>query len=94
MVSVARAAPERTVNARVTVEPRSAAAGAEWLTVTAWQGDGLVVERLRRVGDGVYATTQPVPVHGNWKALVRLHRGSSLTAAPIFLPRDAAIPAA
>jgi hypothetical protein len=87
-------APQREVSARVTLEPRDAADEAEWLTVTAWQGDGLVVDRLRRVSDGVYETTQPIPVHGNWKALVRLHAGDSLTAVPIFLPRDAAIPAA
>jgi len=86
-------APEREVTARVTLQPRAAADSAEWLTVTAWQGDGLVVDRLRRVGAGVYETTQPIPVHGNWKALVRLHAGRSLTALPIFLPRDEAIPA-
>ena len=86
-------APEREVAARVTLQPRDAADDAEWLTVTAWQGDGLIVDRLRRVGDGVYETTQPIPVHGNWKALVRLHDGSSLTALPVFLPRDVAIPA-
>ena len=86
-------APQREVSARVTLEPRSAADDAEWLTVTAWQGDGLIVDRLRRVVAGVYETTQPIPVHGNWKSLVRLHRGNSLTAAPIFLPRDVAIPA-
>ncbi len=89
----ARPAPEREVTARVTLQPREAADGAEWLTVTAWQGDGLVVDRLRRVSDGVYETTRPIPVHGNWKALVRLHAGNSLTALPIFLPRDEAIPA-
>src|SRR3954451_18609891 len=37
-------------------------------------------------------TTKPVPVYGNWKTMVRLHDGNSLTALPIYLPRDAAIP--
>jgi hypothetical protein len=86
-------APDREVAARVTLSPRDAADDAEWLTMTAWQGDGLIVDRLRRVGEGVYETTQPIPVHGNWKSLVRLHRGNSLTAVPVFLPRDVAIPA-
>jgi hypothetical protein len=87
-------APERTVMATVTLDPPDAAAGAEWLTVTAWQGDGLVVDRLAPVGPGRYRTTQPIPVNGNWKSMVRLHRGDSLTAAPVFLPRDRALGAA
>jgi hypothetical protein len=86
--------PERTVAADVRLDPPNAAAGAEWLTATAWQGDGLVVDRLEPVGPGHYRTTQPIPVNGNWKALVRLHRGDSLTAAPIFLPSDRALRAA
>jgi len=88
-----QAGPERTVNAAVRLEPRDAADDAEWLTVTAWQGDGLIVDRLERTGPGAYRNTEPIPVHGNWKSLVRLHSGDSLTAVPIFLPRDEAIPA-
>ena len=83
----------REVRADVTLSPRDAADDAEWLTVTAWQGDGLVVDRLDRVGPGRYRSTEPIPVHGNWKALIRLHAGNSLTTVPIFLPRDEAIPA-
>ena len=86
-------APNRTVAATVTLDPEGAGSDAEWLTATAWQGDGLVVDRLEPVGPGTYRTTEPIPVHGNWKAMVRLHDGDSLTAAPIFLPEDAAIPA-
>ena len=88
-----RPAPEREVEATVRLEPRDAADGAEWLTVTAWQGDGLVVDRLRSIGAGTYRTTKPIPVNANWKAMVRLHRGRSLIAMPIFFPRDPAIPA-
>jgi hypothetical protein len=82
----------REVEAVVRLDPPDAAADAEWFDVTAWQGGGLVVDPLKRVGPGVYRTTGPVPVHGNWKAMVRLHEGNSLTALPIYLPRDAAIP--
>jgi hypothetical protein len=85
--------PDRTVSAAITLSPRDAAQDAEWINVTAWQGGGLVVDRLRRVGQGQYRTTQPIPVHGDWKALLRLHHGNSLTALPIYLPRDSAIPA-
>jgi hypothetical protein len=82
----------REVEAVVRLNPPDAAADAEWFDVTAWQGGSLVVDPLKRVGPGVYRTTEPIPVHGNWKAMVRLHEGNSLTALPIFLPRDAAIP--
>jgi hypothetical protein len=83
----------RTVNATVTVDPPAAAGDAKWFTATAWQGGGLVVDRLERVGRGVYRTTQPVPVHGSWKAELRLHQGRSLVAVPVYLPNDPAIPA-
>ena len=82
----------RYVNATVTMSPRDAADDAEWLTATSWQGGGLVVDRLRRTGPGVYRTTEPVPVHDTWKTMIRLHRGSSLTAIPVYLPADPAIP--
>ena len=89
-----RGGPEREVRAIVRMTPSDAAEDAEWFNVTAWQGGGLLVDPLQRVAPGVYRTTEPIPVYGNWKTLIRLHRGSSLTAAPIFLPRDEAIPAA
>jgi hypothetical protein len=84
---------ERTVQATVTLEPRDAAADSEWLTALAWQGGGLVVDHMEQVEPGVYRTTEPLPVHGNWKALIRLHDTTSQTALPVFLPEDEAIPA-
>ncbi|HEX8743687.1 MAG TPA: hypothetical protein VF712_11180 [Thermoleophilaceae bacterium] len=85
--------PARTVNATVAIEPAHAAEDAEWVTATAWQGGGLVVDRLERVSDGVYRTTEPIPVHGTWKSLIRLHKGRSVAGIPVFLPDDPAIPA-
>jgi len=82
----------REVEATVRLHPADAAADAEWFDVTAWQGGGLVVAPLKRSAPGVYRSTEPIPVHGNWKAMIRLHDGSSLTALPIYLPRDEAIP--
>ena len=82
----------REVQALVKLDPPDAAADAEWFDVTAWQGGGLVVAPLKETGPGLYRTTEPIPVHGNWKAMIRLHEGSSLTALPIYLPRDEAIP--
>jgi hypothetical protein len=81
------------VNATVRLDPPGAADHAQWLTATAWQGGGLIVDRLRETAPGVYRTTRPIPVHGDWKALIRLHDGRSLTAVPIYLPVDPAIPA-
>jgi len=87
-----RSGPDREVEATVRMDPPDAAADAEWFDVTAWQGGGLVVAPLQRTAPGVYRTTEPIPVHGNWKAMIRLHDESSLTALPIYLPRDEAIP--
>src|SRR3954447_21843020 len=85
--------PGRYVQARITLDPRTAADHKKWLTVTAWQGGGLVVDRLKRKGSGIYDTTKPIPVNGDWKALLRLHKGNSLLGTPIYLPNDPAIPA-
>ena len=85
--------PHRTVNATVRLTPKGAADHADWLTATAWQGGSLVVDRLKRIGDGVYTTTQPIPVYGKWKAMLRMENGRGVVAAPIFLPADPAIPA-
>jgi len=82
----------REVQAVVRISPRDAAAGGEWFDVTAWQGGGLVVDPLRRVGPGVYRSTEPVPINGEWKAMIRLHTPNSLAALPIYLPDDPAIP--
>jgi hypothetical protein len=86
--------PDRMIGATVHLTPRDAAENAEWFDVTAWQGGGLVVDPLERVALGTYRTTEPIPADGNWKTMIRLHKGSSLTAVPIYLPLDAAIPAA
>ena len=75
-------------------DPPSAVEDANWLTLTAWQGGGrLVVDRLRALGDGLYATTRPIPVSGGWKAMIRFNGGRDLAAIPVSLPADAAIPA-
>jgi len=86
--------PKRTVNATITLTPRDAADKANWLTITSWQGDGqLITDRLERVSQGVYRSTQPLPVYGEWKTMVRLHVGRSISGMPIYAPVDRAIPA-
>jgi hypothetical protein len=84
-------AAHRSAGARVTIAPPGAVKDPAWLTVTAWQGDGLYVDRLTALGGGVYRTTGRVPLSGQWKTLVRLQDGRSLSAVPIYLPEDPAI---
>jgi hypothetical protein len=86
-------APNRTVAATVRIDPPSAAKDADWLTAMAWQGGGFHNDPLRKIGPGVWRTTSPLPVHGNWKAMLRLQRKRSIVAMPVYLPKDAAIPA-
>jgi hypothetical protein len=83
----------RTGTIRVQLDPANALDDPSWVTITSWQGGGLVVDRLRRTGPGSYRTTQPVPLSGDWKTLLRIHDGRTLTAVPIYLPADSAIPA-
>ncbi|HXD57839.1 MAG TPA: hypothetical protein VN606_07970 [Thermoleophilaceae bacterium] len=86
-------APHRTVAATIRLSPRSAASKSDWLTVTSWQGGGLVVDRLHKISEGVYRTTKPIPAYGNWKTMLRLENGRGVRATPIYLPLDKAIPA-
>jgi hypothetical protein len=96
-VTVAQAAPPPDRTARVTVrmQPPGAADDAYWLTTTSWQGGGrLVVDRLQRIGEGLYRSTKDLPVSGDWKSTIRLHRGREIAGSPIYMPKDAAIPGA
>ena len=86
-------APNREVRATVRLEPRDAADDAMWLQMTSWQGGGRVIDRLERTGPGTYESTKAVPVHGDWKTILRLHEGNALLGVPVYLPEDTAIPA-
>ncbi len=77
----------------VTARVDPTVADPAWLTVTSWQGGGLVVEPLREVSPGVWRTASPVPASGDWKATIRLQDGRRVLGAPLFLPEDSAIPA-
>jgi hypothetical protein len=70
----------------------------DWVTILSWQGRmnnqrGLVIDKLERVGPGHYRSTQPVPVWGSWKTLLRIQDGYTMTGVPIYEPADDAIPA-
>jgi hypothetical protein len=87
------AADPRTGDVGVTLSPAGAVDDPAWVQLTAWQGDGLVVQRLERTGPGAYRTTAPVPLDGTWKTLLRVHDGRQLYAVPLWLPADEAIDA-
>jgi hypothetical protein len=83
----------RTADISVRLDPADLVDDPAWVEITSWQGGGLVVDALERTGEGEYRTTEPIPIHDDWKALLRVHDGRMLTAFPIYLPADAAIPA-
>ena len=92
-VAQTQAPPKLAGRVTARIQPASAAHDAAWLTVTAWQGGGLVVDRMKRFGDGVYRGTKSIPLYGDWKATLRLQDGRQIAAVPVYMPEDAAIPA-
>ncbi|KAB2349070.1 hypothetical protein [Actinomadura rudentiformis] len=81
----------RTAHARVELAPDGAVDDPAWIAMTGWQGQGLHVEPLIRERQGVYRTSKPMPLHGDWKTLIRLHDGRTLAGVPIYMPADPAI---
>ena len=54
-----------------------------WVSVLGWQGGlanerGIFIDHLEKVGPGHYRSTQPMPVSGSWKTLLRVHDGKTL----------------
>lgn len=90
---------QRLVSADVMISPTSMVSDQpDWLTILSWQGRmqnhrGLMIDKLAKVGPGHYRSTQPVPVWGDWKTLLRVQDGRTMTAVPIYEPADDAIPA-
>lgn len=67
-----------------------------WVAVLSWQGGlshdrGIFIDRLENVGPGHYRSTEPMPVSGEWKTLLRVHDGKTLAAVPIYLAGDPGI---
>jgi hypothetical protein len=89
---------QRLASADVQLNPPNMAGDhPDWVTILAWQGKmqnhrGLVINRLQKVGPGHYVSTEPIPVWGDWKTLLRVHDGRDLAAVPIWAPADEAIP--
>ncbi len=90
---------QRMVSADVQINPPNLVRDhPDWVTILSWQGRmqhhrGLYIDWLKRVGPGHYVSTEPVPVWGSWKTLLRVQDGRTMTAVPIWAPADDAIPA-
>jgi hypothetical protein len=76
--------------------PNLVSANPEWVSILSWQGKlannrGIVIDRLQRVGPGQYRSTQPIPVWGSWKSVLRVQDGKTMAGVPIFLAADPGI---
>ena len=94
-----RATPDaERATVTVRLEPENAADDALWFHALAWQGldwdrGQSVHSQFEEIGPGVYRSDEPVPITGDWKALVRLHVDDRVLASPVYLPEDSGIPA-
>ena len=90
----ARPAPEREVNVEVKLDPADAADDNYWFVTTAWQGkdDHSPVAPMEEVSPGTWRSTEPLPVHGDWKSTLRLHKGFAIQGLAVYFPEDKAIP--
>jgi hypothetical protein len=88
---------QRMVSADVRIAPNDLiSSDPEWVTILAWQGRlanhrGLAIDKLEKLGDGHYRSTEPIPVWGSWKTLLRIQDGHTMAGVPIFLPADPGI---
>ncbi|MGH2838905.1 MAG: hypothetical protein ACRDJY_11250 [Thermoleophilaceae bacterium] len=88
-----KSGPDREALATVRLDPPDAADNANWFYILAWAGgDDRVIDKLERVGPGVYHSTKPIPLGGMWKVGLRLNRGHERGAVPMRLPVDRGLP--
>ncbi|HSO97385.1 MAG TPA: hypothetical protein VLP43_00400 [Solirubrobacteraceae bacterium] len=87
--------PGARSQATVAFHPGSVVSEPDYLQQLSWQGHAKsVVAILRRIAPGVYRTTQPLPIAGSWKSLIRIGQGRMRADVPVYMPADPAIPAA
>ena len=88
-----KSGPDREALATVRLDPPDIADGANWFYILAWAGGGdRVIDKLERVGPGVYRSTKPIPLGGRWKVGLRLNNGHVRGAVPMRLPVDRGLP--
>jgi hypothetical protein len=77
----------------VRLDDPAAADDAVWFYALSWQGGGSVRAPMEPLGEGIWRSSRPARVGGDWKTLIRLHKPDNhLVAAPVYLPADAVIP--
>jgi hypothetical protein len=75
----------------VSLNPATAAKGADFLEVVSWQGNTPARNTtLVETGPGHYRSTAPVPAGGSWKTMIYLSNRDVLMALPISMPADPA----
>jgi hypothetical protein len=79
---------EQYVTLDVQVAPAGVADDTDWFRVVSWQGGGLHLTNMRRVGPGHWLADAPVPTGGGWKTLVVLDSGATRAAVPVYFPAD------
>ena len=80
---------EPTAYVTVRLDPADAADGARWFQALAWQGGGSMTHPMVKVADGTYRSTDPLPMYGKWKSMVRLHQGPrDMVAMWVYAPED------
>ncbi len=88
------AGPERRAMATVRFTSPELTEGATYVRVLAYQGGPPVESHaLEQVVPGVYRTTEPIPVSGQWKTIIRIVNNRSMLSLPVYLPADPGIPA-
>ncbi|WP_040537029.1 hypothetical protein [Gordonia namibiensis] len=91
------AAADQNVTAEIYLDPPDAISGdPEWVTLMSWQGGtdndrGIVIDRLERLGPNHFRSTEPMPVSGSWKTILRVQDGTTMAGVPVYLPADPAI---
>jgi len=81
----------RDIALTVTLDPATAAQGADWFEAMAWQGgptEKVSHFRLIPTGNGGFRADRAIPTGGTWKSLVVLHRGNVVEAVPVSMPPD------
>lgn len=82
----------RTAYVTARISPASAAQDTSWFHAISWQGGGRKLADMEPLGDGRWRSSRPLPLHGEWKTALRLHKGRALTAVPLHLPADSGVP--
>ncbi|MFT4036068.1 MAG: hypothetical protein QM679_10900 [Patulibacter sp.] len=83
--------PQKVGDLTVRISDPSLAEDANWFYVLGWQGQGRYLNDLVKQPDGSWTTTQPVPLEGSWKTMVRIHKGRSMVMAALRFPSDEAV---